>query len=173
MIVSVGKKTRGCSVMSSNVLKCVTLMTLHFVSCMANANPDAVPSGILLPYQTLYVSGVEAYMKQRWKECVTLVSKAITDHRSYRDQLNTCRYSCKNAGHLKVDETNFLENIYLDAAQKQSVCIKNCTEKVFPNRRPYRDLSSKLREVELHFQNLDPYDYLQMCAFKVRRFLTS
>lgn len=114
-------------------------------------------------YESLYKSGVTAYSHDRWFECYDFITKSLQEYRTYNQVLVDCRNSCKlNFTHVPQDthpDLHFLNNIL-----KQSYCVKQCKSSKLGTQTENFVVSDKVKEA---FDALKPYDYLQICAFKV------
>ena len=121
-------------------------------------------------YDQLYRSGVEAYGGERWFECASLMALALEDRKSYREGVARCRSQCRAAGSIGSLSPTDVESVefYLGVGASHSQCIEECKRTKFAGR-PER---AEDTVVEDAFRRLMPYDYLQMCAYKVNRFLT-
>ncbi|ESN92435.1 hypothetical protein HELRODRAFT_181486 [Helobdella robusta] len=145
--------------------KICLLLTFCTVGCHSSFldNPTVT-------YHALFEAGKAAYYKEKWFECYSLMSRALTDYKSFHTTTDNCISQCKKSKSIEFDETNFLQPIYLETSKKVATCIKECLNKQFPGRIILEQSSVKLEEIEKSFINLDPYDYLQMCAFKAELF---
>lgn len=125
-------------------------------------------------YHSLYRDVVNAYNQQRWFECYTWLAKALQDHRNYRYEAAQCWIRCQTgaggaASLIEIDANNFLQPQYLDVATAKSECFRRCRDEKFPGREdpPAHEIAA----TDQDFENRIPYDYLQICAFKVWHFL--
>jgi hypothetical protein len=115
-------------------------------------------------YRTLYSNAVTSYNQQRWFECAALMNAAIDDRRSYLRGVSECRWQCRAAGYMSDFQPDKLEDDeYLNAAAKHSDCIEECKLVKFSGRYD----SPVDSAVEEAFDRRIPYDYLQLCAYKV------
>lgn len=124
-------------------------------------------------YHSLYGDAVKAYNQQRWFECYTWLAKALHDHRNYQYEAAQCWFHCQTgaggaAALIEIDTTNFLQPQYLDVATAKSECFRKCRDEKFPGREeaPVHEVAA----TDQDFENRTPYDYLQICAFKVLHF---
>ena len=104
-------------------------------------------------------------MKERWFECGTHIKRALDDYKYYTENLSDCRQLCKHHNNFDVKSAAFAETHYFGNAIQRSDCIRRCKKKRFGERPD----SEAVLEVRLEFESLKPYDYLQICAFKVIR----
>lgn len=143
---------------------------IFLVLCLFGAvyEVDSLPDDPHLTYDRLYNAGVEAYVKERWWECATHIKRALDDYKYYTENLSDCRQVCKHYNNYDVRSTAFAELHFFDNAIKRSDCIRRCKKKRFGD----RPETEAVIEVRLEFENLKPYDYLQICAFKVTKSLS-
>lgn len=119
-----------------------------------------------MTYDILYTRGVEAYNKGDWSNCLKFISAAVADKRKYENVLTECRLSCQQNSKTDIDASKFLDLAFFDLSLKKSSCLRKCKrEKLGP--RP----EVTIQRVEDDFQRLEQYNYLQLCAYKVRTFI--
>lgn len=117
----------------------------------------------------LYEEGVEAYLENRFADCVENFEKALRKYRSYNKLLQGCRLKCKYDAELSepmypVDIDNLL---FYERAVRQTLCIMEC-------RRGSPDVFGRFNinpETEKLFEDLKPYEYLHICYLKVKLFI--
>lgn len=115
-------------------------------------------------YEVLYKAGVEAYLENRWEDCVGLIEKSIEDYIYFRTVTLQCRKHC----HKNDTESNFssdpsssdLWHFQTDVTNK-ALCLMKCKHLYFPNRPKIS------KETDDDFDKKVPYNYLQLCYFKV------
>lgn len=130
------------------------------IVCGCCAATSADPS---LSYDILYAKGVEAYLDEDWEQCITLMNEAIEDYHFYIDAQVGCRLSCRKQSSDKyVTPQNLTDLRYWESMIKQTLCILKCKKNVLKNR---AEVIS--RSVSHDFESFKPYDYLQLCYFKV------
>lgn len=113
----------------------------------------------------LYEEGVEAYLENRYADCVENFEKALHKYRSYKKKLQNCRLKCKYDAELSeplypVDVENLL---FYEKAVKQTLCIMQC-KKDNPELSGIFNINP---ETEKLFEDQKPYEYLHLCYFKV------
>ena len=148
----------GCG---NNFVTMISLISL--LLCAIVGNIYSLPDDPHLTYDRLYNAGVEAYLKERWFECATHIKRALDDYKYYTENLSDCRQLCKHHNNFDVKSVAFAETHYFYNAIQRSDCIRRCKKKRFGERPD----SEAVLEVRLEFESLKPYDYLQICAFKV------
>ncbi|XP_018578753.1 prolyl 3-hydroxylase 1 [Anoplophora glabripennis] len=112
----------------------------------------------------LYEEGVEAYLENRFVECVDNFEKALHKYRSYKKKLQNCRLKCKYDAELSeplypVDIENLL---FYERAVKQTLCIMQCKK---DNPELFGNFNVN-PETEKLFEEQKPYEYLHICYFK-------
>ena len=113
-------------------------------------------------YDMLHRSGVEAYNAGRWFECAKHMSAAIDDYKLYHTVLIDCRLKCQQESETDIDHNMFLELAFFDKQLKASDCLRRCKKEHLGSRPEVVN-----EKVEHDFKNLEPYNYLQLCAYKV------
>ena len=121
-----------------------------------------VPEDPLITYDMLYTSGVEAYNSQRWYECGSFLLRALEDYKQYREELVTCRLKCRAESKTNINSTHHLDLAFFDLSLRRSNCLRRCKKAAFG---PRPEVTSE--KIESDFENLEPYNYLQLCAYKV------
>ena len=123
---------------------------------------EALPEDPTLTYDVLYNVGVTAYMEERWFECSNAVFKALEDYRFYQDTLVGCRVKCAHDITPRANATS-LEFQFYDYAIRKSNCIRRCKAARLLDR-PDVEVDESIKN---DFETYKPYDFLQICAFKV------
>ena len=130
------------------------------VICGCSAATSADPSR---SYDILYTKAVEAYLDENWEQCVTSMNEALEDYHFYIDAQVGCRLSCQKPSSNKYITPQNLEDLmHWETMIKQTLCILKCKKKVLKGR---AEIIS--RSVSYDFESFKPYDYLQLCYFKV------
>jgi len=152
---------------------CLTFLSVVYADgSLSPENPVTHPlsagSGPLPTYAALYGNAVRAYYASRWYECFTRAQQAIVVHRALRDRRLQCRLLCQGAGvppYMNAD--NFQPSLYLSAvntAECNDKCLPEATPTEFNSDVP---VTMGLSEIEGDFATFRPYDYLQICAYRV------
>ncbi|XP_074659759.1 prolyl 3-hydroxylase 2-like isoform X2 [Tubulanus polymorphus] len=123
-------------------------------------------------YDDLYVSGVDAYNEERWFECVTLMVQALDSYREYKRDLTRCRVTCKrrhavqklpsNSDHDNRDR--YLDLIFYESVTRNADCLRRCKRQMFGEE---AELVTTDPEITEAFNNLEPYNYIQLCFHKL------
>jgi len=153
--------TLGCDSDSMSVV-----LWLLFVGFILSEFPSQ-SQNVYISYDQLYESGIIAYDQQHWFECSTLMNRAISARRAYWDNIVECRSQC-SALHPFHDiaPENILDPLYVYRASQRSKCIEDCKRSKFGGQ---LDMPFNV-ELEEAFDTLVPYDYLQLCAYKVKMY---
>ncbi|KAJ8930442.1 hypothetical protein NQ314_016769 [Rhamnusium bicolor] len=112
----------------------------------------------------LYEKGVEAYLENRFIDCVDYFEKALEKYRSYTKKLQNCRLQCKYEAELSeplypVDIENLL---FYEKAIRQTLCIVKCKKE---NSEIFGNFNIN-QEMEKLFEDQKPYEYLHICYFQ-------
>ena len=114
-------------------------------------------------YDVLYTRAVRAYEQERWHECKQVMVNAMEDYEFYRENLVECRKLCNDGHSVEKDTEGQLELMFFHMSMHRSDCLRRCKEKKMPGR-PDSPMS---QEIESRFKDQMPYDYIQICAYKV------
>ena len=142
----------------------------NFTACLLALCLCSVVSQHTVTFDALYVAGKEAYEHEEWFVCANHMDRAIRGYNDFVESLTRCRRGCREK-HTAVGLASgeSLELAFFDMTLKRANCIARCRrEKV---KGPSKDLFST-DDVAAAFESLKPYDYLQICAYKVRKWLT-
>ena len=133
------------------------------LACIIVPN-HALPEEPLLTYDVLYRAGTEAYFQERWFECVANILRSLEDYVWYRNNLINCRLKCNKGSKESINSTDFslIDLNFFEMALKNSNCMRRCKKRVFGDRP-----ESVSKEVRKEFASKKPYDFLQICSFKV------
>lgn len=112
---------------------------------------------------TLYERGVQAYLEDRYEDCVTHLEAAIENYRKYTKKLQNCRILCKEAAEdseplygVDVEDLRFYEKTI-----RNTLCLIECQKK---SELLGFYLNAATSEV---FENRKPYEYLHICYYQV------
>lgn len=111
----------------------------------------------------LYEEGIQAYLEERFPECVEKLEQALKVYRWQRRNTQNCRLKCKHESEsseplfpVDVEDLRFHEKNV-----RNTLCLINC--KINNN----GDNNNVDPEVEKLFEERKPYEYLHLCYFKV------
>ncbi|KAK3863987.1 hypothetical protein Pcinc_030286 [Petrolisthes cinctipes] len=117
------------------------------------------------PYDFLYKEGVTAYLDNNWEECMKLFEEAVQDWHWWENNLIRCRKICSK----ESNETELLsskmtdDDRYYERVVRNTHCVIRCKKDVFGSR---VDRVVE-RNVIDDFHIRKPYDYLQLCYYKL------
>ena len=140
-----------------NMLFKVCFLSLLAYFCSATKADPATS------YDILYNQAVEAYLDESWDVCITRMNEAIEDYHFYKDAVVGCRLECLKESFEKPLVSPQLEDMKLwEKMIKKTLCLLKCKKSILKDRAEIID--HKVRE---DFETLRPYDYLQLCYYKV------
>lgn len=141
------------------------IITLLFLNVYTLAHVQTNEANVTETSVQLYEKGVEAYLENRWADCVVYFEKALGKYRKYRKKVQSCRLKCKNEAEFSeplypVDNDNLL---FFERAIRQTLCIMECE-----NDDP-EILENYIVNMETGnlFEEQRPYEYLHICYFQV------
>lgn len=114
----------------------------------------------------LYENGVEAYLENRYDDCVKSFELALSKYRLYMKHVQNCRLVCKEA----ADHTSPLYPVDIDdlffyeRTLKQTLCLVQCKNE---NQHAFGDNFHINPETERLFDEQKPFDYLHLCYYQV------
>ena len=117
-------------------------------------------------FEELFQAGVDSYLQDRWFECYSFMQKALQHYKSYFNNLAECRLKCNKENLPSISFAQQPDLAFYESAIKRSNCVRLCKqEKNIVDR--HRGDDAKLKEIIQRFENYDPYNYLQICAYQV------
>lgn len=111
----------------------------------------------------LYSEGVGAYLDERWQDCIDSFERAVTEYRVLKQNAVNCRIKC----HGEADESPFMgpkdvEDLqFFEKMVKNTLCLLKCNKY-----KPKSGLNGLPEKVQKEFEQLRPYEYLQLCYFQ-------
>lgn len=135
-------------------------LLVSFVSGQSNSSGSCVQ---------LFEQGVEAYLENRFEDCVTHFEDSLKKYHGYRKKLLHCRLKCKNEAELSEPLYHVdIENLaFYEKAVKQTLCLIRC-ENENPEIIENYNVNNEIAKL---FEEHKPYEYLQLCYFQVQLFL--
>lgn len=114
----------------------------------------------------LFEQGVEAYLENRFEECVINFEKSLSKYNAYRKRLVNCRLRCKNEAELSepLYHVDIEHLAYYEKTVRQTLCLIKC-ENESPEIQENFNVNNEIQKV---FEEHKPYEYLQLCYFQVR-----
>lgn len=139
------------------VFLCVCMLVTRRVSCTDRA------------CDALYRDGIEAYLEERWQVCIDSLEHALSEYRLLRQTAVNCRIKCHAEGDefqtlvgpRNIDDLQFFEKMV-----RKTLCLLKCNR-----HNPKAGLNGLPKDVEKEFEELKPYEYLQICYFQVSEIL--
>ena len=139
------------------------LITSVLVVLVNHSSITATSADPSQSYDILYSQAVEAYLDEDWSVCVAKMNEAIEDWHFYQDAVVGCRLKCQRDSVGQPVVSPQLEDMKLwERLIKQTLCILKCKKGLLKNR---AEIVAK--NVVQDFDSFKPYDYLQLCYFKV------
>jgi hypothetical protein len=143
------------------VFLCVCVFVKRRVSC------ETVAPGT----DTLYRDGIQAYLEERWQDCIDNLEHALSQYQELKQTTVNCRIKC----HEEADETRTLmgrRNIddlqFYEKMVRNTLCLLKCGR-----HNPKGGLNGLPKDVEKEFEDLKPYEYLQLCYYQVSEHTTA
>ncbi|XP_013392935.1 prolyl 3-hydroxylase 1 isoform X3 [Lingula anatina] len=134
-----------------------TILTILTQKC------SALPDFPSVTYEMMYSAGLDAYSNQKWSDCMKFMSRAIEDYHFYTETLAECRRLCTKANKFNTQKPVDMQLAIFGNYVYKSNCIRKCKMTKFKTRP-----DNYSAEVDEAFENLKPYDYYQLCAFKIQ-----
>jgi hypothetical protein len=146
------------------VFLCVCLVAKRCVSS------EVIVTGTEKTCNALYRDGIEAYLEERWQDCIDNLERALSSYRSLKQTTVNCRLMC----HADVDESSSLmgpKNIddlqFFEKMIRKTLCLLKCNK-----HNPKDGLNGLPKSAVKEFEDLKPYEYLQLCYYQVREILS-
>jgi hypothetical protein len=124
-----------------------------------------VVSGTDRACDALYRDGIEAYLEEKWQDCIDNLEHALSGYRTLKQITVNCRIKC----HAEADESRTLmgpRNIddlqFFEKMVRKTLCLLKCSR-----HNPKGGLNGLPKDVEKEFEDLKPYEYLQLCYYQV------
>lgn len=119
-------------------------------------------------YDTLYQKAVKHYLDEEWHECAGYSQMAIADYHWYTNTLTACRSDCKAEAEAATPLTDPRDNsqVFFETSIRNALCLLKCRRTHFGSRREHVAPAN----VDRDFEIMKPYDYMQLCLFKLGRF---
>ena len=112
----------------------------------------------------LYRDGVEAYLDERWQDCIDSLERAVAEYRTLKQNTVNCRINCQAEavespfmGPDEIDDLQFYEKMV-----RKTLCLLKCNKY-----NPKSGLNGLPKNAEKDFERLRPYEYLQLCYYQV------
>ena len=120
-------------------------------------------------YGSLYQYGKEAYLEEDYRSCVSLLQQALDEQRDYQQLLVECRGRCRRqaAGEplLLAAAAADTQLATFERLIRETRCLVQChRSRLGQHVQHYYDSAWADDE----FRDRKPYEYLQLCYYKVR-----
>jgi hypothetical protein len=146
------------------VFLCVCLIAKQCVSS------EMVVVGAEKTCNALYRQGIEAYLEERWQDCIDNLERALSSYRLLKQKTVNCRLMCR----AEVDESSALmsaKNIddlqFFEKMIRKTLCLIKCNK-----HNPKDGMNGLPKSTIKEFEDLKPYEYLQLCYYQVREMLS-
>uniref|UniRef100_A0A8D2J7S1 procollagen-proline 3-dioxygenase n=1 Tax=Varanus komodoensis TaxID=61221 RepID=A0A8D2J7S1_VARKO len=129
--------------------------------------PLPAGSSPLAPYDLLYADGVRAYFAQNWPLAAELLQRCLHSYSRLLGVRRECQGRCQ-------DEASFggrplshpWETGFFDRVLQRAECLEECLGRGLGGQ-PSRHRAS--REIQQDFEEREPYNYLQIAFFKLKK----
>lgn len=115
----------------------------------------------------LYQDGVRSYLANDWDSCINDLENSLSGYRDYYQATASCRTECDYAG--QRTEPLFpgnVENLHVfEAMVRKTACMVKCKRLLLPTLVDYFFMDKWSQDI---FRTRKPYEYLQLCYFKVK-----
>lgn len=145
------------------VFLCVCLLAKRCVSS------EMVVTGAEKTCDAVYRDGIEAYLEERWQDCIDNFEHALSSYRLLKQTTVNCRLMCHAAadetspmGPKSVDDLQFFEKMI-----RTTLCLLKCSK-----HNPKDGLNGLPKSVLKELEDLKPYEYLQLCYYQVSGMLS-
>ena len=132
------------------------VLVLSSIDISSNNESDMVNK----TFEELYAIGKRAYLDNDWDHCTQYIEKALEKYKVYQKSMTHCKLKCNDLG--KRFKPSFVEDVedlhFYDKMVKKTLCLmKSCD---------YLNLDIH-KDVLTSFSERAPYEYLQLCYYKV------
>lgn len=139
---------------------------------LGRSDPD-LSGSVVVPYDLLFDSAVEAYSRGDWLSVVLNMELALRSRAALRGVRARCRLRCANhtalgepvaglgapvPGAGSVEDLGFFQRVL-----RRADCVSACESQKLGS----SSLQEVSQEVQLEFSKRTPYNYLQVAYFKV------
>ncbi|KAK9872974.1 hypothetical protein WA026_020322 [Henosepilachna vigintioctopunctata] len=114
----------------------------------------------------VYEKGVEAYLDNKFQECVSYLENALVKYREYSKTLLNCRLKCRDEAEQSkpLNDIDIENLLFFEKILKNTLCLVKCKTTSTLNTEKY-NINEELEHV---FENRKPYEYLHLCYFQVK-----
>ena len=111
-------------------------------------------------FESSYTAGTNAYSAERWVECYNGIKNADNAYKCYKQKVVGCRKFCQDE-FKSVDVKSRSDLEFYESSLYRSDCLRKC----FSSKKVDQNLLKSKAKTDL--ENLQHYNYLQLCAYKV------
>ncbi|XP_060516352.1 prolyl 3-hydroxylase 1-like isoform X2 [Cylas formicarius] len=115
-------------------------------------------------FARFYEKGVEAYLEERYAQCVEYLENAVEAFRIQKKRIQNCRLNCKHESDesiplfpIDIEDLRFFEKTV-----RNTLCILRCQK---------RNMGGIVYHVDSEIGNIfdkrKPYEYLHLCYYKI------
>ncbi|XP_061493010.1 prolyl 3-hydroxylase 3 [Rhineura floridana] len=124
-------------------------------------------SSQLTPYDLLYADGARAYFAQDWPRAAELLQRSLHSYSQLLDARRACQGRCQGeASFGGRPPSDPWETGFFDRVLQRAECLEECLERRLGGQ-PSRHRAT--REIQQDFQEREPYNYLQVAFFKLKK----
>lgn len=121
---------------------------------------------IQLTFIDLYQTGIRSYLANDWSSCIDELEAAMQGYHDYYVAIASCRNKCeykrKQIRPMFPDDINDLH--YYERIIRKTLCMEKCKRFLMPDLKEYFFMDNWSKRI---FQSRKPYEYLQLCYFRV------
>ncbi|KAG0728003.1 Prolyl 3-hydroxylase 1 [Chionoecetes opilio] len=142
------------------------VLWIAIASC-GGAETEAESGRSYVAYDFYYNEGVAMYLQEGWETCVKNLEMALKGWHWWHDNTASCRRNCS----LEAEQKELLsanmseEDRYFERALYSTHCLVRCKKNALG---PQRDRVVESNVIS-EFNNRKPYDYLQLCYYRLGR----
>lgn len=118
-----------------------------------------------IAFDFLYKEGVSKYLQEEWEDCVNNLKLALKGWHYWNNYTARCRRNCSHEASLVPLLSNHLneEDRYFERTLHSTLCLVKCKRDAFGSQYDRTFESNVIHD----FRIRKPYDYLQLCYFKL------
>lgn len=113
-----------------------------------------------------YKKGVDAYLGERWSECIIQFEDVLHLYKLYRSTTINCRQKCSSQQDISNIKYNIEDLKVFEMFIKRRNCLIMCKENSFHDLKLDIEVNDDTLE---DLQNRKPYEYLHMCYYQMYR----
>ncbi|XP_053146766.1 prolyl 3-hydroxylase 3 [Hemicordylus capensis] len=124
-------------------------------------------SGQLAPYDLLYADGVRAYFAQDWPRAAELLQRSLHSYSQWLGVRRECQGRCqREASFAGRPPSQPWETGFFDRVLQRAECLGECLRRRLGGQ---PSLHRASRENQQDFEQREPYNYLQVAFFKLKK----